>query len=510
MFEFFKKKNENEDEIEEVSNIEIDDMERVKGALFGSFVGDALGVPVEFKTREEVRKNKVTKMLEYGSHNQPIGTWSDDSSMVLATMDSICESNGIQYHDMMKRFLEWMDNSKYTANNDVFDIGNTTQESLWRYKDNSSIYLCGAKEEYKNGNGSLMRILPVSIYMHYTNIHLDNMIDVITNISSMTHAHIYSVLSCIIYTVFIDEFLREKDTKTAYLNTQKIIKELIENGKKIASTDEEKTKIYGVFDKLISRDISILDETYIKSTGYVVDSLEASIWCILTTSNYQDAVLKAVNLGGDTDTIGAITGGLAGLIYGYNAIPTDWISVLKRKEYLSEMTTAYISLIEKSKGMYEVQIAAAMPKKEDFPNAKPMLEGNKLKCNIVLTMQEFKSLCMGRGANRSIQGESERWFMYCDLNEKTINYFRTATGNQIYRAYYELEDGKCIINTLEASNNPLIFKKEFHEVHDDEDNHAEYTITTTEIKKDYMVEDLNEVMADFEELIQEDSHRNFN
>ena len=507
MFDFLKKKN--NDNIN--NSVEITDNERVKGALFGSFVGDALGVPVEFKTREEVRKNKVTTMLEYGSHNQPIGTWSDDSSMVLATMDSICESNGIQYHDMMKRFLEWMDNSKYTANNDVFDMGNTTQESLWRYKDNPDTYLCGAKEEYKNGNGSLMRILPVSIYMHYANIYLDNMIEVIKNVSSMTHAHAYSVLSCIIYTIFIDEFLKEKDAKKAYLNTQKIVKELITDTKKIVATDEEKTKIFGIFDKLISRDISILDDSYIKSTGYVVDSLEASIWCILTTSNYQDAVLKAVNLGGDTDTIGAITGGLAGLIYGYNAIPTDWINVLKRKEYLVEMVDAYLALIDKSQHNKNMQIAATMAKKSDFAGwIKPFIKSKKVECNIVLTYEEFESLYVGRGSQKVVQGESEKWCMYCDPTDMTINYFRAATGIQIFKGHFKKENENYIIYELEINDDTIIHEKEVTSVHDkSEERYSTYTINTTEVRTDYIPKDEKTELSDFTELIKEDSNRRF-
>ena len=176
--------------------------------------------------------------------------------------------------------------------------------------------------------------------MHYTD---DGMFDVIQNISSMTHAHIYSIFSCIIYTVLINEYLKVFDIQKAYLNMQSIIKTILENNnnKIIENLKDLKNKFY----RLIYNDISKLQEDNIKSSGYVIDSLEASIWCLLTTNNFQDAVLKAVNLGEDTDTIGALTGGLGGLVYGYNSIPKKWIDVLQRKEYLTDLVDKFNKLI---------------------------------------------------------------------------------------------------------------------------------------------------------------------
>lgn len=336
MFKLFNSKTSSKEFIEED--------ERIKGALLGFFVADALGVPVEFTKREQLSKNKVTKMLEYGTHKQPIGTWSDDSSMVLATMDSLTKNKGINYDDIMNNFLNWYTSGDYTPNGVVFDIGNATASALSKYKNDKTNYICGSKNIYSNGNGSLMRILPISLYLHYT----DNSIyDVINNISSMTHAHIYSVLSCIIYTTLIDEYLKEFDIKKAYYNMQLIIKDLLEedNNKTLGDLDDSKQ----VFNRLIYNDISILKEDDIKSTGYVIDSLEASIWCVLNTNNYKEATLKAVNLGDDTDTIGALTGALAGLIYGYNSIPQEWINVLQRKDYLLHLTNEFIRLTKPRK-----------------------------------------------------------------------------------------------------------------------------------------------------------------
>ena len=387
----------------------IEENERINGSLFGFFVGDALGVPVEFVGRDELKKNKVTKMLEYGTHNQPIGTWSDDSSMVIATIDSLINNRGINYYDIMNNFLKWYIEGEYTCNGKVFDIGNATSSALIKYKKDNTDFICGLDNMYSNGNGSLMRILPISLYLHYTD---DPMFTVISNISSMTHAHIYSIFSCVIYSVLINEYLKELDIKKAYFNMQQIIKNILENtnNKVLGDLDDLKNK----FNRIIYNDISILNENDIKSSCFVIDSLEASIWCVLSTDNYKDAVLKAVNLGNDTDTIGALTGGLAGLFYGYNSIPDNWLNELKQKKYLTNLVNIFNELINKQKNEKAIYVWQTglgnmskylnsenpLPKKDKKANADswkciPFSNFQKTDCNIVLTKKEFEILSMG-------------------------------------------------------------------------------------------------------------------
>lgn len=448
-------------------NTIINESERIKGALFGFFVGDALGVPVEFVERDYFKKNKVTKMLEYGTHNQPVGTWSDDSSMIIATIDSLINNNGINYNDIMNNFLKWYKEGEYTPNGKVFDIGNATSSALLKYKNDNTNFLCGSNDIYSNGNGSLMRILPISLYLHYTE---DPMFDTISNISSMTHSHIYSVLSCIIYSVFINEYFKQFDTKKAYFNMQNIIKSILENDSNnvLGDLNDLKQK----FNRILYNDIAILKENEIKSSGFVIDSLEASFWCLLNTNNYKDAVLKAVNLGDDTDTIGALTGGLAGLIYGYENIPENWINVLKRKEYLTDLVYKFIELINDQKtksAIYMWQNGLGdmnkflngenpLPKKDKKADAgswkcTPFSDCKRIDCNIVLTQEEFEVLSMGHIP----EVMEDHWFMYCDNN--SVNYFRSWTGIQIFKGYYKLENDVYIIYALEINDN----KDEYNE-----------------------------------------------
>ena len=276
--------------INENKNKSITEDERIKGSLFGFFVGDALGVPVEFIEREELKANKVTEMLEYGTHNQPMGTWSDDSSMVIATIDSLIQNKGISFKSIMDNFLKWYKSGAYTPGGTVFDIGNATLSALQKYKNDKTTIICGSKEIYSNGNGSLMRILPISLYLYYTT---DPMFDVINIVSSMTHAHIYSVFSCTIYSLLVAQYLNTLNVQKAYCNTQNIIKKILDddNNSVLGNLEDLRKK----FNRIIYNDISELEEDDIKSSGFVIDSLEASIWCLLTTDNYKDAVLKAVN-----------------------------------------------------------------------------------------------------------------------------------------------------------------------------------------------------------------------
>ena len=154
----------------EMSKINFKDGYKIKDGMFGLAIADAVGVPAEFKSRESLKRRPITDMVGYGTHSQPPGTWSDDSSMAIATMDSINECGTIDYDDIMKKYVEWVDESKYTATGDFFDIGITTSSAILRYKRGASPVNCGEKGVNSNGNGSLMRILPVVLYSYYNNL----------------------------------------------------------------------------------------------------------------------------------------------------------------------------------------------------------------------------------------------------------------------------------------------------------------------------------------------------
>ena len=280
--------------------------DKMKSGICGLAVGDALGVPVEFKSREYLEMHPVTEMGGGGIHKKPKGTWSDDTSLALATMGGIIKNGGaIDYDIIMGEFVKWNDYGKYSQEEGrpPFDMGITTSNSIMNYKNGISATECGGKGERDNGNGSLMRILPLA---YVPGISYEE----IEGVSALTHAHPRSKIACALY-VEIAKSMLEND---------------FEISEHISRSCEKVRDHYGDCEEL-SHFKAIFDGEYDVYDGraYVIKTLEAALYCLLETDNFRDAVLKAVNLGRDTDTVGAVTGGLAGIYYGFDAIPSQWI-----------------------------------------------------------------------------------------------------------------------------------------------------------------------------------------
>ena len=281
-------------------------MNKIYDAVMGLIVGDALGVPVEFKASDTFH---VDDMIGYGTYNQPPGTWSDDSSLTLATMESIIRKGKIDPADIMLNFSRWLNNAEFTPYGEVFDVGGTTEAAIRRFQNGIEPLKCGLNHYKHNGNGSLMRILPLALFPSSMND--------INEISSLTHAHEISKRACRLYVGTAEQLLKGRPISYCLDYSGIWVKEF-----------DRIPKIYK------------LNRDEIKSTGYVVDTLEAALWCVYHTSSYRDCVLTAVNLGGDTDTIAAVAGGLAGIIYGCggeSGIPDEWIAQIARKDWISDL-----------------------------------------------------------------------------------------------------------------------------------------------------------------------------
>lgn len=315
----------------------------VKGyiaAVLGLVIGDALGVPVEFKSREELKENPVTDMIGYGTHNQPAGTWSDDSSMVIATMEWLSEvENAVtDYTLLMDKFSNWLTYGNYTPYGHTFDCGISTRRAIISYGNGIEPLQCGGKSELENGNGSLMRILPAALWNSRQLAGEDvEGAEFTFNVSAVTHAHIRSKIGCLIYSKMIADLLYSQGG-----DKTEVLKKSLINCKKYLESTEDKQIVceLGIYDRMWDLEkFRELNEDDIKSSGYVVDTLEAAVWCFLNTDNYKDCVLKAVNLGEDTDTVGAVAGGLGGLYYGLEEIPEEWIKLLPKKEWIIELAS---------------------------------------------------------------------------------------------------------------------------------------------------------------------------
>ena len=304
--------------------------------IMGVLVGDALGVPVQFLEREEIRKNPVTKMIGYGSFLMPPGAWSDDGSMTLATLDSICQKKGIDYDDIMERFIAWNFDNQYTPTGKAYDQGMTCLEAIYDYYHKRDYKTCGKTGEYANGNGGLMRIMPVCLYAYVQHkngkISIDEALDYVHQSTALTHNHIRAKMASGIY-FFMVKMILDADASLKEC-LQMAMDEADAYYRKDISNLTEWMHYNRLFDL---NEFANEQEKTIKSSGYVVDSLEAAVWSLITTESLEETLLKAVNLGDDTDTVAAIAGGLAGLFYGYEQVPEQWKMELIREDELVEM-----------------------------------------------------------------------------------------------------------------------------------------------------------------------------
>ena len=305
--------------------------ERVLGGLWGSLVGDALGVPVEFRGRADVQRDPVNDMRGYGTHRQPPGTWSDDSSMLLCTVESLL-AHEFSPEDLGARFVRWGRHNHWTPHGEVFDMGIATSQALGRIASGIPALECGGVSEYDNGNGSLMRILPVCLRFA-NDAHLAQKVE---DASCITHAHRRSQMACFFHALIVRELLAGAEPRFALTTAQTEFR-----GHYTAPWTEEFLAFTSVLDPRLPEFL----ESEIHSGGYVMETLLAAIWCLLTTDNFHDCVLKAVNLGGDTDTTGCVAGGLAGVRYGIDAIAPGWRSALARSTEVCRLFERFADII---------------------------------------------------------------------------------------------------------------------------------------------------------------------
>ncbi|MBT1687153.1 ADP-ribosylglycohydrolase family protein [Dawidia soli] len=310
--------------------------EKAVAALLGVAVGDALGVPYEFLSRAEMDATPARDMRGYGTHHQPAGTWSDDSSLTFCLAESL--AHGYDLADMARRVVQWKTEAYWTAHGNVFDIGMRTREAIATLEvildrgDMTELELLryGASEE-DNGNGSLMRILP--LLFHIRGLDIRQQFEITWRVSALTHGHIRSGMCCLIYLRLAEYLLQGLSKEESY---QRMRGDVVALWKEMDFDAGEQRH----FERMIQQDIREVSKNTIHGNGYVIKSLEASLWCFLATDNFESAVLSAVNLGYDTDTTGAITGGLAGVYYGSAAIPSYWLAVLARLEDIRELGMA--------------------------------------------------------------------------------------------------------------------------------------------------------------------------
>lgn len=294
--------------------------DRAHGALLGLAVGDAFGSTLEFVARDAQPRH--TEMIGGGPFDLAPGEWTDDTAMALALADSLINGSGFNPHDLAARFVSWWQEGAYSCTGTCFDIGITTREALDRFVRTSDPY-AGSTDPRTAGNGSLMRLAPVALFALHDARQADQLA---RDQSRITHAAPQAVEAC----AYFVQLLRD-----AILGQPDVLRPRTWSG------DPAITAIAAGSWRQKTRD-------EIRSSGFVVDTLEAAIWAVGTTASFEEALILAVNLADDADTIGAVTGQLAGALYGASALPERWLHPLVWRSEISAVASRLLAEARRS------------------------------------------------------------------------------------------------------------------------------------------------------------------
>jgi len=286
--------------------------DRSIGSLVGLAVGDAIGTTLEFKARDTYEH--LTDMVGGGPFSLPVGAWTDDTSMALCLAVSLIKSTGFDAHDQMQRYRNWQNNGYMSSTGECFDIGGTVSRAIDLFA-LSGDPMAGSTSSDSAGNGSLMRIAPVIGYYYPDLVKIKHHA---RESSRTTHGAAECLDACQIFAELLYRAIGGAK-KSDVLDTVKI-----------DSSSDYVERIAGMKFKKLQRQ-------EIKGSGYVMESIEAALWCFHTTDSFSEAVLLAANLGDDADTTAAICGQIAGAHYGASAIPQAWTDKLVMKNEIIDI-----------------------------------------------------------------------------------------------------------------------------------------------------------------------------
>jgi len=301
-----------------------------RGALIGLAVGDALGAAVEFKS-----PGSFSPVIHYrsgGPHGLAGGEWTDDTSMALALADSLgCV--GWNLHDQASRYVAWWKTGRYSVNGECFDIGIATRSALSRFAATHDPHTSGDRAERSSGNGSIMRLAPVPIrYNHLYPDHCADLAVLAAESSLPTHASEQCLSACRYFALVLAALMHGEDRNIVLAPDWPRLEQL-----------HRTTPLHPLILEVAKGSFRHKQPPEIQGSGWVVKSLEAALWAFHDATNFRHAVLRAVNLGDDADTTGAVCGQLAGAYWGESGIPADLLSELARRDLLESALNGILS-----------------------------------------------------------------------------------------------------------------------------------------------------------------------
>lgn len=307
--------------------------EHRRGALIGLAVGDALGAAVEFKSPGSFAP--VSGYRDGGPHGLDAGEWTDDTSMALALADSIATA-GWDLNDQADRYVQWWKSGKYSVNGRCFDIGITTRSALCHFVAKKDARTSGDRSDRASGNGSIMRLAPVPIrFGHLYPGQLDELSRLAEDSSLPTHASEQCVSACRYLAVVLAALIHGEDRDEVLSPDWKPLQQL-----------NDIKPLHPLIQEIAQGSFRRKQPPAIQGSGWVVKSLEASLWAFHDADNFEEAVLRAVNLGDDADTTGAICGQLAGAYWGESNIPQSLRSGLARMDMLEKSLSGLLAQLD--------------------------------------------------------------------------------------------------------------------------------------------------------------------
>ncbi len=296
--------------------------ERIVGAMLGAAVGDALGFPVDTMQRGALRDDPVRDMRDGGPHRQSGGTWSENMSLTFCLAESLIK--GFDVHDQADGFCKWYLEGRWTPYGETFDVKPTISAAIEKIAAGTSLSAAVADDALKYDNGSLARTLPVALWGR--DLPVAALLEKTHTSSAITHGHPRALITCGLFALYASSLVKGRAPAEA-------LTALREN---VPSLYAEKFRPFPRqmrhFGRLLAPGFEKLGEAQIKSDKEAVHSLEAGVWCLVQGKSFEDTVLRAINLGGDASTIGAVAGGLAGACYGESAVPKRWVKRLARAD----------------------------------------------------------------------------------------------------------------------------------------------------------------------------------
>lgn len=303
-----------------VSDDQTSILERGIGAMLGLAIGDAVGTTLEFSRRDS--QPSLTDMVGGGPFSLEPGQWTDDTSMALALAESLLRNGNLDPRDLMERFARWWQEGAYSCTGTCFDIGITTSRALQRFLDDGDPF-AGDPSPGSAGNGSLMRLAPVSV-LHWRTP--EQAAAIAREQSRTTHAAPQAVAACGGYAKLLALAIAGASAET------------------VLALDAVGTTGEPTIDEIFAGSWRSKSRQEIRSSGYVAHSLEAALWCVGRSGTFEEAILLAANLGDDADTTAAITGQLAGALWGVSKIPAEWRSRVAWGQRLESVATSLLAL----------------------------------------------------------------------------------------------------------------------------------------------------------------------